>query len=1065
MSVALALLVVGMSASAAADVPPPHVQAARLIAHDGQARDRLGFAVALDGDTLAVGAPNATVGDAPGRGAVYVYVRSGSAWVLQQKLSTPGVTANGHLGFSVALSGNLLLAGAPDSEPYSHPDQGAVYVFERAGSTWTQRARIHGASGVSGDRFGWSLALSGKSVVVGAPYSEEASAPDSGVVYRYVLRHVAGGALASFELARLTEPNPAPGDHFGYSVALSGDKVLAGAPGRDGAHTDQGAAYAFTNGDEEQVLSAPFPAAGNEFGASVALGGDDAVIGAPRVDSGGSDQGAAYTYAYAAGAWVEGQTLTPPAGAQEDDARFGTAVSLDAGTLAVGAPLESNAGRDRQGTVYTFAGGAGVWTARQALANPLALHYAHLGTAVAVSGTDLAAGSPNEAIPEPGADDVSNGQGSATVFTELRAADDAYSADQGQRLNVPAPGVLANDSNPTGRTLSAQVVSGPAHGHALQLNPDGSFVYIPDPGFSGADSFRYETTLAGVSSNPATVTITVRPRPVAHPDSYSTAQDTPLNSPAATGVLANDETGSGGPLTASLSSGPTHGTVTLNPDGSFTYTPASGYNGLDAFTYATHDGILESLPATVSLTVLAPPPAATPPVAEDDYYDTPAGTPLSAPAATGVLANDTSALTATLLAGPGHGAVTLQPDGSFTYTPAAGYSGPDTFSYQAANPDGTDQGDVTLTVHPPPNHPPTAGDDTVTTTQDTSVQISAAHLLANDVDADGNPLSAASPLPLTEPAHGRLTVTAGSATYTPDTGFHGTDSFTYAVSDGLDSSPPATVTITVPPAGPPDVESGDVIVVPPPTGGAPPGPSVPVDPGEALAVCAVRLDAPAGSAHRLLVADGRVEIHSSRHVNVKTRLTRNGVRLLRGTVGGVTVQVRAICHARRGEIVGDVKAARAMLRVEQTVTPPGSWVPDRAVLTRLGERYVLALHRRLAPLPVARLRCDGHAALAPSSEVDPELLAQRRAHLVCRLLTQKSLVARPVIVGHSNTAPIASNATEAGRAANRRTEITITYRSSSRAAGASAAGDGLPARPWTPPRAHTAPSASVPRGA
>ena len=106
-----------------------------------------------------------------------------------------------------------------------------------------------------------------------------------------------------------------------------------------------------------------------------------------------------------------------------------------------------------------------------------------------------------------------------------------------------------------------------------------------------------------------------------------------------------------------------------------------------------------------------------------------------------MLANDSGAVTAVLVAGPAHGTLALQADGSFTYVPAAGYVGPDTFSYEARNPAGPDQADVTLAVHPKPNHPPTAGDDAFTTVQDTPLVITAAQVLANDSDPDGDSLS------------------------------------------------------------------------------------------------------------------------------------------------------------------------------------------------------------------------------------------------------------------------------------------------------------------------------------
>jgi VCBS repeat-containing protein len=174
--------------------------------------------------------------------------------------------------------------------------------------------------------------------------------------------------------------------------------------------------------------------------------------------------------------------------------------------------------------------------------------------------------------------------------------------------------------------------------------------------------------------------------PIAAADAYSTAEDTALTV-AAPGVLGNDSDPDGTPLSAVLGSGPAHGTLTLNADGGFTYTPAANYNGPDSFTYRASDGTLTSGLATVAITVTAVNDA---PTAADDAYTTAEDTALTV-AAPGVLGNDSdpesSTLTAVVGTGPSHGTLTLNANGGFTYTPAANYNGPDSFTYRAS--DGT----------------------------------------------------------------------------------------------------------------------------------------------------------------------------------------------------------------------------------------------------------------------------------------------------------------------------------------------------------------------------------------
>src|SRR5262249_47448096 len=156
---------------------------------------------------------------------------------------------------------------------------------------------------------------------------------------------------------------------------------------------------------------------------------------------------------------------------------------------------------------------------------------------------------------------------------------DAYTLNEDGTLSVLAPGLLGNDSDQDGQPLTAQLVSGPAHG-ALTLNADGSFTYTPAANYNGADGFWYQASDGTFLGDPVAVTLTVTPvndAPVASNDSYSTNEDTVLrvNAP---GVVGNDTDVEGSALTAVLVAGPAHGALTLNGDGSFSYTPAANYN-------------------------------------------------------------------------------------------------------------------------------------------------------------------------------------------------------------------------------------------------------------------------------------------------------------------------------------------------------------------------------------------------------------------------------------------------------------------------------------------------------
>ena len=243
----------------------------------------------------------------------------------------------------------------------------------------------------------------------------------------------------------------------------------------------------------------------------------------------------------------------------------------------------------------------------------------------------------------------------------------------------------------------------------------------------------------------ATVTITVlavNDAPVVAPDTYSTPEDTPL-SVAAPGVLINDVDVDGDTLQSSVVSGTSSGTLVLQSNGSFLYTPNTDFTGIDQFTYKVSDGTTESLEVTVTILVGVVNDA---PVAQPDNYlvDENGVLVVDAP---GVLANDTDVDSNTLtianvIDGPLHGILSWQPDGSFIYTPNTDFNGTDTFRYQAT--DGMDNSApvlVTITVAAL-NDLPVINPDAYSTNEDTPLAVAAPGVLANDYDVDGDTLSA-----------------------------------------------------------------------------------------------------------------------------------------------------------------------------------------------------------------------------------------------------------------------------------------------------------------------------------
>jgi hypothetical protein len=277
-------------------------------------------------------------------------------------------------------------------------------------------------------------------------------------------------------------------------------------------------------------------------------------------------------------------------------------------------------------------------------------------------------------------------------------------------------------------------------------------------------------------------------------DAYATDEDVMLNV-AAPGILANDI---GVGITAVLETGPSSGSLALYGDGSFEYTPDPDFNGVDTFSYSVTDGIVVSNIATVTITVNAINDA---PVAFDDFYTTDEDTELSTYGASlaGVLGNDYDVdgdlLEVVLVQDVTHGHLGLDSEGNFVYMPGSDFFGFDTFTYYVY--DGSESSStvmVTIEVLPI-NDAPVGVDDDYAIDEDTSLDLAAPGLLANDYDMDGDAITL---VVITVPSHGSGSIGAdGSFSYTPHPDWYGVDSMTYQVFDGVDYSGIVTVTITV----------------------------------------------------------------------------------------------------------------------------------------------------------------------------------------------------------------------------------------------------------------------------
>ncbi|HZM16165.1 MAG TPA: Ig-like domain-containing protein, partial [Candidatus Krumholzibacteria bacterium] len=392
---------------------------------------------------------------------------------------------------------------------------------------------------------------------------------------------------------------------------------------------------------------------------------------------------------------------------------------------------------------------------------------------------------------------------SATVTLVVRpvndlpvAAVDTYVVLEDNPLVVGPPGLLDNDTDVDGDDLAAAVVSPPAHG-ALQLSPSGDFTYTPAADFNGADGFVYSINdgRGGVVSGSVTLSVTaVNDAPVAGDDSYTTLEDAPLTRPLP-GVLANDADVDGDALSVLVVTPPTHGTLGLNADGSFTYAPAADFHGADGFTYTVRDPANTTDTGAVAFTVAAVNDA---PVADMDGYATAEDVVLTI-AAPGVLGNDTDIdgdlLAATLVTPPAHGTLVLNGNGGFSFTPASNFNGNDSFTYTAHDPGGASSSETVLLYVTPRNDAPAAANDAYSTAEDITLTVAAPGVRGNDSDIDGDVLTVGI---ATSPAHGTLVLAAdGSFTYTPSAQYFGADGFTYTLRDPSGATSTGTVALGV----------------------------------------------------------------------------------------------------------------------------------------------------------------------------------------------------------------------------------------------------------------------------
>ncbi len=373
----------------------------------------------------------------------------------------------------------------------------------------------------------------------------------------------------------------------------------------------------------------------------------------------------------------------------------------------------------------------------------------------------------------------------AAVNTPPVSNDDQITTNEDISANIS---LVSTDANNDALTYS---IASPSNGTLSGTIPN--LTYTPNPNFNGADSFTFRTNDGKANSNTAIVNVTVNPvddAPIATNDIYVVAEDDALEV-TAPGILINDTEADGSTLTAQLVTTTPEGTLVLNPNGSFTYTPPANFSGTETFTYTAFDGTLPSNTATVTITYDAvndSPEAANQSVSTNEDIAL----------AITLVANDVdnTDLTYTVLTNPTKGTLSGTAP-NLTYTPNANYFGTDSFTFKASDGNSdSNTATVNITINPVNDAPVALNENYSVNDGDTLTVPATSGVLINDSDLENNPLVA---VLVTQPANGSVTLNPdGSFSYTPN--INGTDSFTYVANDGNianNSSNVATVTIAV----------------------------------------------------------------------------------------------------------------------------------------------------------------------------------------------------------------------------------------------------------------------------
>jgi hypothetical protein len=867
-----------VTASPAAAAP---VQQAYAKASNIGVGDAFGRSAAVDGATMVIGAPfedssatgvggNQADNGALDSGAAYVFIRSGGTWTQQAYLKASNAGAGDQFGYSVAVEGDTIIvaANAEDSSATgvggiqadnSAADSGAVYVFTRTAGTWTQQAYLKASNTGAVDQFGYSVALNGDTIAAGA-VSEDSSATGadgnqadnsaSGSGAAYVFTRTAG---VWTQQSYLKASNTGGGDNFGQSVAMDGETIVVAALAEDSGATgvggnqadnsaaDSGAAYVFTRAagiwTQQAYLKASNTGATDLFGYSIALEGETIVVGAfgesssatgvggNQANDSASFSGAAYVFTRSSGTWTQQAYLKASNTDGGDD--FGWSVALDGDTIVVGAVGEASGATgvdgDQTDDSASFSGAAYVFTRSGVIWSQLAYlkksdaggAQDQFGSSVASDGDTIVAGAINESS-------LAENSGAAYVFVLQAASTTTLTCAPASRTIGQASTCTAavTGTSPTGTVNFSAEGPGALGAPSCTLSAGScSVTYTPSALGDATHTITadYQGDLTHLTSSD-TDDITVNAPPTIDSGAAFNAAE---NQTAVTTVTSTDPDSD--PLSYSISDGPDQAKFSIHP-----ITGALSFNTAPDFEAPADAGADNVYDLTVQVAdgnggtdteAIA--------IAVTNVNENPT---ITSAAAFNSAENQTAVSTVTssdpendpqtysITGGPDQAKFSIHPiTGALSFNTAPNFETPTDagadnvyeVTVQVADGNGgTDTEAIAVTVTNV-NEAPLAVNDTATKTEDSGA--TAIDVLANDTDVDGGAISI---LTASDPANGSVLISGGGSglTYAPDADYcnspPGTspDTFTYTLNGGSQATVSVTVTCVDEPAVPPVVQ-------------------------------------------------------------------------------------------------------------------------------------------------------------------------------------------------------------------------------------------------------------------